>query len=89
MDASEKPKREESEDRICTERLLDLIAELRGDLQTAKRELETAKLELKKAQERIEELEKQIGASTTLRTDEPCSMKAEEQRQAARGKKNK
>ena len=89
MNASEKSKRDEPEDRISTDRLLDLIAELRGELETAKRELETAKLELKKAQGRIDELEKQIGASTTARTVEPYSMKAEEKRQAARGKKKK
>ena len=96
MNASQKPKRDGPENRIAPERLLDVIAELQADLQSTKRELQstkrelqTAKLELKKAQERIEELEKQVRASTTTRTDEAYSMKAEEKRQAARGKKKK
>ena len=89
MNASQKPNRDGPENRIALERLLDVIAELQADFQSTKRDLQTAKLELKKAQERIEELEKQVRASTKSRTDEAYSMKAEEKRQAARGKKKK
>ena len=82
MDASEKLKRDVREGRIDPERLIDLIVDLQGDLQTAKRELD-------KAKERIEELEKKLGISMTGKTDEPYSMKAEEKRQEQRGHKKK
>ena len=80
MNASENLKRDVREGRIEPERLIDLIVDLQSDLQTSKDELEQAR-------KRIEELEKQCGASTTAKTDEPYSMKAEEKRQAKRGRK--
>lgn len=59
--------------RIDPERLVELIVKLQGELQEAKR--------------RIEELEKKLGGSPTIKTAEPYSVRAEEERQAARGKK--
>lgn len=63
------------------------LAELLEKLQ---RKLDEAYERIKDYQKRIEELEKQIGDSPAAKVDEPFSMKAEEQRQAARsGKKPK
>jgi len=59
--------------RIKPERLVDLLAQLTGELQRAK--------------ERIGELEKKLGGSATVKLDQPFSVRAEEQRQAGRGKK--
>jgi hypothetical protein len=61
--------------RIDSDRLVDLIV-------TLQRKLQAAML-------RIEELEKQIGGSATVKVDQPYSMKAEEKRQEARGKKKR
>jgi hypothetical protein len=66
-------KQEVREGRIDPERLIDLIVNLQRQLQEAKR--------------RIEELEKKLGGAPTVKTAEPYSMRAEEQRQEARGKK--
>ena len=73
MDEIERLKQDVRDGRIDPERLIDLIAKLQQQLQAAKR--------------RIEELEKQIGGASTVKTAEPYSMRAEEQRQLARGKK--
>jgi len=43
--------------------------------------------ELAEAKHRIEELEKKLGGSGTARVEEPFSMRAEEERQGARGRK--
>lgn len=59
--------------RIDAERLVDLVVMLQKQLQDALR--------------RIEELEKELGRRTPPKPDEPFSMRAEEQRQEARGKK--
>ena len=59
--------------RIDAERLVDLVAMLQRQLRAA--------------HERIEELEKQIGRPPTAKLDEPFSLRAEEKRQAKRGKK--
>jgi transposase len=69
----DKLKQDAREGRIDSDRLVDLIATLQRELQAARR--------------RIEELEKQIGGSATAKVDQPYSMKAEEKRQEARGKK--
>ena len=63
------------EGRIDADRLVDLVVTLGGELQQAKR--------------RIEELEKKLGGSPTVKFDEPFSLRAEEQRQEKRGKKPK
>jgi len=48
----------------------------------------TLQRQLADAQQRIEELERKLGAATT-KVDEPFSLRAEEQRQEARGKKRR
>ena len=58
--------------RIDVDRLVELIVTLERQLHAAKR--------------RIEELEQKLGGSTTTKVDEPFSVRAEERRQAARGK---
>jgi transposase len=70
----EKLKEDVRAGRILPERLVDVIAALQQELQAAQR--------------RIEELEKPSGGTTT-KVDKPFSMKAEEKRQEARGKKKK
>jgi len=72
MDTIEKLKQDVREGRISAETLIDLLADLRRKLDAANK--------------RIEELEKQIGAAPTAKVDEPFSIRAEEQRQEARGK---
>jgi hypothetical protein len=59
--------------RIDAERLVDLVVMLQGQLRAA--------------HEEIEELKKQIGQPPTAKLDEPFSLRAEEKRQAKRGKK--
>jgi transposase len=75
MDAIETLKQDVQEGRISAERLVDLIA--------------TQQRQLQAAHQRIEDLEKQLGGSPTAKLDEPFSMRAEEQRQQARGKKKR
>ena len=59
--------------RVAAERLVDLIVALQRELQAA--------------QQQIAELKRQLGQSPTPRVDQPYSLRAEEQRQQARGKK--
>ena len=73
MDEIERLKQDVRDGRIAPDRLIDLIAKLQQQLLEAKR--------------RIEELEKKPGGASTAKTAEPYSMRAEEQRQQARGKK--
>lgn len=61
--------------RIDADRLVDLVVTLQHALQEARR--------------RIEELEKKLGCSATVKVDEPFSLRAEERRQEARGKKQR
>lgn len=68
--------------RIDADRLVELIVKSQRDLQQAKEELEQAK-------KRIEELEKRLGGSPTAKVAESFSVKAEEQRQEACGKKKR
>ena len=63
------------EGRIDADRLVDLVVTLQRELQAAKR--------------RIEELEKKLGGSPTVKIAEPFSVRAEERRQEARGKKRR
>ena len=63
------------EGRIDADRLVDLVVTLQRELQRAKR--------------RIEELEKKLGGSPTVKIDEPFSVREEERRQEARGKKRR
>ena len=73
MDDVEQLKQDVREGRIDPDRLVGLVVTLQRQLQEAHR--------------RIEELEKKLGGSGTAKTAEPFSMRAEEQRQQARGKK--
>ncbi len=61
--------------RIDAEQLVDLVVTSQRELQAAKR--------------RIEELAKKLGGSPTVKIDEPFSVRSEERRQEARGKKPK
>jgi len=75
MDAVEQIKQDVREGRISVDRLVEIMV-------SQQRQLEQAK-------QQIEELEKKLGGSATVKTDEPYSMRAEEQRQAARGRKRR
>jgi transposase len=86
MDGIERIKDDIRKGRIDPERLAELLATLQRQMQAATSELEAAKRELEAAKRRIAELEKQVGRSATTKVDEPFSMRAEEQRQEARGK---
>ena len=85
MDAIEQLKQDVQQGRIDADRLIDVIV-------TLQRQLEAALRDLNAARQRIEEFEKRSGGPTppaTAKLDEPFSMRAEEKRQRARGKKNK
>jgi transposase len=75
MDAIETLRQDVQAGRIGIDRLIDMIVSLQRQLQAAN--------------QRIEELEKKLGGPPTAKLDEPFSMRAEEQRQEARGKKNR
>jgi len=70
------------EGRIDAGRLVELVV-------TSQRELQSAKQQLDEAKQRIEELEKKLGRSSTVKVAEPFSLRAEEKRQEARGKKRR
>jgi hypothetical protein len=61
--------------RITPDRLVDLVVTVLDELQAAKK--------------KIGELERQLGGSATQKCSEPFSVRAEEKRQEARGKKRK
>jgi transposase len=82
MDAIESLKQDVQEGRISAERLVDLVVATQQQLQATQQQLQAA-------HKRIEELEKKLGGSGTTKVDEPFSMRAEERRQTARGKKAK
>ena len=75
MDAIENLKQDVREGRIDADRLVDLVVTLQRELQATK--------------QRIAELEKQLAGSTTAKLDESFSMREEEKRQEARGKKKR
>lgn len=82
MDAAEQFRQALRNGRIDVDRLIELLLSSQRQLQAALQELEQAK-------KRIEELEKKLGGSPTAKTDQPYSMRSEEQRQEARGKKRR
>jgi transposase len=82
MDTIEALKQDLKAGRISAERLVDLVADLC-------RKLEAANQRIEELNQRIEDLEKQCGGTPTAKVDEPFSMRAEEQRQEARGKKKR
>jgi transposase len=73
MDDVTQLKQDVREGRISADRLVELVVTLQRELQEARR--------------RIEELEKKVGGSATVKVGEPFSLRAEEQRQKARGKR--
>jgi transposase len=73
MDAAEQLKQGVREGRIDVDRLVELLV--------------SSERRLQRAMQRIEELEKKLGGAPTVKTAEAYSMRAEEQRQQARGKK--
>ena len=75
MDDVEQFKQDVRDGRIDADRLVELVVKLQRELQAAKR--------------RIEELEKKLGGSATVKIAEPFSFRAEERRQEARGKKQR
>jgi hypothetical protein len=82
MDAAEQLNQEVHEGRIDLDRLVALVVSLQ-------RQLEAAHQQLHAANKRIEALEKQCGTSPPAKLEQPFSLRAEEQRQAARGKHKK
>jgi transposase len=82
VDASEQLKQDVREGRIGVDRLVDLVVTLQRQLQTATQQLQTAN-------QRIAELEKQSSGPSATKLQEPFSLRAEEQRQQARGKSRK
>ena len=75
MDTLETLRQDVLDGRISVERLVELLASVQRQLQAA--------------HQRIAELEKQVGSPPTAKLDQPFSLRSEEQRQAARGKKRK
>src|SRR5215213_815980 len=83
MDALEEIKDDLISGRIDANRLVEVMA-------TVQRELQAAKQRITELEARNAELEKQLAAtSTTAKIDEAFSMRAEEKRQEARGKKRR
>jgi transposase len=83
MDAIEQLKEDVRCGRIDPDRLVDLVGSMQSDLQAARQR----SLEL---EQRIAELEKQLpSSSATAKIDLPFSVRAEEKRQEAAGKKKR
>ena len=90
MDVTETLRQEVQEGRIGPERLVELIASLQRQLQASRQHLQAIQQQLEAARQRIEEVEKKLGVPPpTVKLNQPFSMRAEEQRQQARGKKSK
>ena len=81
MDAGEQLKEDLREGRTDANRLVDLLV-------VQQRQLQAVQQQLQAALQRIAELEKQL-PDTTTKVAEPFSMRAEEKRQEASGKKKK
>ena len=79
MDGAEQLTQEVRDGRISAERLVELLV-------SSQRELQAARQSLDDARRRIAELEKRLGGAETVKFAEPFSLRAEEQRQEARGK---
>src|SRR5712691_9967670 len=83
MDPIEQLKNDVLSGQIDPNRLVDLIV-------TVQRELQAAKQRISDLEQRNAELEKQLAATSgTAKLDEPFSIRAEEKRQEARGKKRR
>lgn len=73
----------------AAEQLRQAVRDGRIDVDTLVELLLSAQEQLQRANRRIEELEKKLGGAPTVKTGEAYSMRAEEQRQQARGKKSR
>src|SRR3954468_6618674 len=83
MDVIEQLQEDVRSGRIAANRLVDLLV-------TVQRELQAAKQRITELEQRNAELEKQLAATSgTAKVDEPFSMRAEEKRQEAKGKKRR
>jgi len=86
MDAAKQLEQDMREGRISADRVIGLFITSQRSLDQAQRERDAAKQELEQAQRRIEELEKQLGCQMK-KLDQSFSLREEEKRQEARGKK--
>jgi transposase len=82
MDAIATLRQDVHEGRVSVDRLVDLIA-------SQQRQLQATQQQLQAATQRIEELEQKLGGPATAKLAEPFSLRSEEQRQEARGKKRR
>jgi hypothetical protein len=90
MDVIETLRQEVQEGRIGPERLVELIASQQRQLHATQQQLQAIQQQLEVARQRVEELEKKHGVPPpTAKLNQAFSMRAEEQRQQARGKKAK
>ena len=90
MDVIETLRQEVQEGRLGPERLVELMASLQRQLQATQQQLQETQQQLEAARQRIDEFEKKHGVPPpTAKVDQPFSMRAEERRQQARGKKRK
>jgi hypothetical protein len=90
MDLVDTLRQEVQAGRVGVERLLDLLASQQRQLQATQQQLQATQQQLQAAQQRIDELEKKLGLPPpSAKLDQPYSMRAEEQRQQARGNKPK
>jgi transposase len=90
MDVIETLRQEVQEGRIGPDRLVELIASQQRQLQATQQQLQAIQQQLEAARQHIEELEKKLSVPPpTAKLNQAFSMRAEEQRQQARGKKAK
>jgi transposase len=75
-------KQDVREGQVTADRLIELIALLQRTLQTVQQRLQAS-------EQRCAELEQKLGGPPTTKLDQPYSMRAEEKRQEAAGKKPK
>jgi len=71
------------------EQFKDDVREGRSEVDRLVELIVTQQRELQAARRRIEELERKLGGPGSAKIDQPFSMRAEEQRQEARGKKRR
>ena len=91
MDATviETLKQDVLQGRITPDRLVDLLAAQQRTLEAALQQLQAALQQLQAAQQRCQELENKHGGPPTTKLDQPFSVRSEEKRQEASGKKRK
>ena len=82
-------KQDLQEGRITTDRLCEVLASQQRTIHTLTQRVEAAQQRAEAAEQRCAELEQKQGGPPTTKLDEAYSMRAEEKRQAAAGKKRK